>query len=83
MGGVTRRPKPGNLPARHPYGGFHEAPKTSVWRHAQFDTLRLTFVKVAAQVTERATRIKVALPSAYPHRPDLTRFVDRLVTLPP
>lgn len=59
------------------------APKTSVWRDAQFDTLRLAFVKVAARVTELATRIKVALPSAYPHKANLTRFAGRLVTLPP
>jgi hypothetical protein len=59
------------------------APKNSVWRDAQFDTLRLAFVKIAARVTELATRIKVALPSAYPYKADLTRLAGRLVTLPP
>ena len=44
------------------------APKRSFWRAAQFDTVRLAFVKVAARVTELATRIKVALPSGYPER---------------
>jgi hypothetical protein len=59
------------------------APKNSEWRDAQFDTLRLAFVKVAARVTELTTRIKVALPSAYPYKADLTRLAGRLVTLPP
>ena len=31
------------------------APKTSFWRDAQFDTLRLAFVKIAARVTELVT----------------------------
>ena len=38
------------------------APARSFWRDAQFDTLRLARIKVAARVTEMATRIKVALP---------------------
>ena len=37
------------------------APKTSFWRDAQFDTIRLALIKVAARVTEMITRIKVAL----------------------
>jgi Transposase DDE domain group 1 len=44
------------------------APKRSFWRKAQFDTLRLMLVKVAARVTELATRIRLALPSSYPYR---------------
>ena len=47
------------------------APKRSFWRDAQFDTLRLAFIKVAARVTELTTRIKVALPSSYPYRDSL------------
>jgi hypothetical protein len=43
------------------------APKTSFWPDAQFDTLRLALIKVAARVTEMKTRIKLALPSCYPH----------------
>jgi DDE family transposase len=47
------------------------APKRSFWRDAQFNTLRLAFIKVAGRVTELATRIKVALPSSYPYRDSL------------
>jgi hypothetical protein len=53
------------------------APKRSFWRAAQFDTVRLTFVKVAARVTELATRIKVALPSGYPERDSLVLLAAR------
>ena len=43
------------------------APRRSFWREAQFDTIRLALIKVAARVTELATRIRLALPSSYPH----------------
>ena len=59
------------------------APKTSFWRNAQFDTLRLAFVKIAARVTELVTRIKVSLPSSYPYKKSLARFAGRALTLPP
>jgi hypothetical protein len=59
------------------------APKTSFWRDAQFDTIRLALVKVAARVTEMVTRIKVALPSCYPHQPSWALLADRATRLPP
>ena len=59
------------------------APKTSSWSDAQFDTLRLTFIKVAARVTELVTRIKVSLPSCYPYKESLARFAGRAVARPP
>jgi hypothetical protein len=59
------------------------APKTSFWRAAQFDTLRLALIKVAGRVTELATRIKVALPSGYPYRNGLTLLAARAAKLPP
>jgi hypothetical protein len=58
------------------------APKRSFWRQAQFDTLRLCLIKVAARVTELATRIKLALPSSYPYRPVLMLLATR-ATRPP
>jgi hypothetical protein len=59
------------------------APKTSFWRDAQFDTIRLALIKVAARVTEMVTRIKVALPSCYPHQTSWASLAGRAVKLPP
>ena len=59
------------------------APKTSFWRDAQFDTIRLALIKVAARVTEMKTRIKVALPSGYPHQQSWAFLAGRAVKLPP
>jgi hypothetical protein len=59
------------------------APKLSFWREAQFDTIRLALVKVAGRVTELATRIKVALPSCYPHQHSLALLCARAAKLPP
>jgi hypothetical protein len=59
------------------------APKTSFWRDAQFDTIRLALIKVAARVTEMTTRIKVALPSCYPHQTSWALLARRAVKLPP
>ena len=38
------------------------APKTSFWRAAQSDTIRLALIKVAARVVEMVTRIEAAVP---------------------
>jgi hypothetical protein len=43
-------------------------PKRSVWRVAQFDTLRLRLVKIAARVVEMKTQVRLHLPSACPYR---------------
>ena len=58
------------------------APKRSFWRQAQFDTLRLMLIKVAARVTELATRIKLALPSSYPYQRSFM-LLARRATRPP
>jgi hypothetical protein len=58
------------------------APKTSFWRDAQFDTVRVALIKVAARVTELATRIKVALPSSYPDRDSLILLAARAAKPP-
>jgi hypothetical protein len=62
------------VPSVNPYRAYwlmlslrNLAPRTSFWREAQFDTIRLCLIKVAARVTEMVTRIKVALPSAFPY----------------
>jgi hypothetical protein len=58
------------------------APKASFWREAQLDTIRLMLIKVAARVTELATRIKVALPSSYPYRDSLVLLAARAARPP-
>ena len=59
------------------------APRNSFWRDAQFDTIRLNLIKVAARVTEMVTRIKVALPTAYPYQAGVTMLAGRIAKLPP
>ena len=58
-------------------------PRRSMWRVAQFDTLRLRLIKVAARVVEMKTMIRVHLPAACPAQ-DILRLVlgriPRLVT---
>ena len=66
---------------RHTLRGL--APARSFWRDAQFDTLRLARIKVAARVTEMATRIKVALPPCYPYQDSLILLSARAAKLPP
>ena len=43
-------------------------PRASSWRVAQFDTLRLRLIKVAARIIEMKTKIKVHLQSSAPHQ---------------
>lgn len=53
-------------------------PKRSQWRHAQFDTLRLHLVKLAATVVEKKTRIIVTLPASCPQQRLLRLLFDAL-----
>jgi Transposase DDE domain group 1 len=43
-------------------------PKRSAWRAAQFDTLRLRLIKIAARVVETKTQIRLHLPTACPYQ---------------
>ncbi len=43
-------------------------PKASSWRVAQFDTLRLRLIKVAARIAEMKTKIKIHLPTSAAHQ---------------
>lgn len=58
------------------------APRRSFRREAQFDTIRLAFIKVAGRVAELATRIRLALPSDYPYR-DSPILLAARATRPP
>ena len=48
------------------WGLRQSMPKRSMWRVAQFDTLRLRLIKIAARVVEMKTMIRVHLPSSCP-----------------
>jgi hypothetical protein len=50
-------------------------------RTAQFDTLRLRLIKIAARVDELKKRIRVRLPTACPDQPILRLCVERLTRL--
>jgi len=56
-------------------------PKRSLWRIAQFDTLRLRLIKVAARVVELKTQIRLHLPSACPDQTILRVVLGRLPRL--
>jgi len=53
------------------------APKRSPWRKATFETIRLTFLKIAARFTELKSRVTIALPSAYPTQKMLTLLAGK------
>jgi len=59
------------------------APKSSFWRDAQFDTLRIGLIKVAVRVTELVTKIKVSLPTGFVYQEGLSVLAGRLAKLPP
>ena len=44
------------------------APRRSLWRNATFETLRRAFLKIAVRIEELKSRVRVALPSAYPYQ---------------
>ena len=58
-------------------------PKRSMWRVAQFDTLRLRLIKIAARVVEMKTMLRVHLPTSCPGQ-NILRFalgrIPQLVT---
>ena len=58
-------------------------PKRSPWRRAQFDTLRLRLVKIAARVVEMKTRIAIHLPSACTAAPIMRLLLERLPRMAP
>jgi hypothetical protein len=54
------------------------APRRSLWRKATFETLRRAFLKIAVRVEELKSRIKIALPSAYPYQQVLISMAGRI-----
>lgn len=53
-------------------------PKRSTWRVAQFDTMRLRLIKIAARVVEMKTQIRLHMPTVCPSQPILRLVLDRL-----
>src|SRR3954451_14368087 len=56
-------------------------PKRSMWRVAQFDTLRLRLIKIAARVVELKTQIRLHLPTACPDQAILRVVLGRIPRL--
>ena len=59
------------------------APKASEWARAEFATLRLHLIKIAARVVEKTSRIRVSLPSACPGRTAFALIAANLRPQPP
>lgn len=59
------------------------APRRSPWRAATFETLRRTFLKIAARIEELKSRVRIALPSAYPHRNALIAMTGAIAAQAP
>ena len=60
------------------------APKTSFWRDAQFDTIRLCLIKVAGRVAEWSPASRSPCRAPFPIRPALSRYLaGRIAKLPP
>ena len=54
------------------------APKRSRFRTATFETIRCTFLKIAVRVEQLKSRIRIALPTACPHRYMLNLLMGRI-----
>src|SRR4051794_2971501 len=55
-------------------------PRRSLWRVAQFDTLRLRLIKLAARVEVSRRKVRLHLPLSMPNQP---AFAYALARLPP
>ena len=58
-------------------------PRRSCWRKATFETLRRTFLKIAVRNEELKSRVKIALPSAYPYQSDLVLIAGKVTAQGP
>jgi hypothetical protein len=55
----------------------------SMWRGATFETIRRAFIKVAVQVKELKSRIKISFPATYPHTSVLIALTGTLTAQGP
>jgi hypothetical protein len=56
-------------------------PRRSSWRVAQFDTLRLRLIKIAARIVEMKTKIKLHLPTSAPNQAVVRLALGRMPRL--
>ncbi len=59
------------------------APKKSQWRNATFETIRNTFIKIAARVVQMKTRIRVSFPTATPSIAVINAMLGKLAAQAP
>ncbi len=59
------------------------APRRSLWRKATFETLRRAFLKIAVRIEELKSRVRIALPSAYPYQPAFMSVAVRIAAQGP
>ena len=59
------------------------APRRSAWARAEFNTLRLRLIKIAARVVEGAARIRIWLPTACPDAALFRRLAGRFAAAGP
>ena len=59
------------------------APRKSRWRTTTFDTIRTTFLKIAARVETLKTRIRVSFPSATPNAPVIAQMLTTIAARAP
>ena len=58
-------------------------PRRSLWRRATFETLRRAFLKIAGRIEELKSRVRIALPSAYPYQRTLISMAGRITAQSP
>lgn len=59
------------------------APRKSRWRTATFETIRTTFLKIAARIETLKTRIRVSFPTATPNTPVITHMLTAIAARAP
>jgi len=59
------------------------APRKSRWRTATFETIRTTFLKIAARIETMKTRIRVSFPTATPNTPVIAHMLTTIAARAP
>jgi len=59
------------------------APRRLRWRSATFETIRRAFLKIAVRIEELKSRIRIALPSAYPYGTAMISMAGRIAAQGP